>query len=537
MQVSPNRARLRSPQASILQDVAARDPCRLLCLPSPVLENILRRLRSKDILSLCAANSQLNRWSDRAYVEIHFSIGGGSLKKTYQTVASLHSLFDVLLHRVDYRERVVALSLYDTRSSQQSAVQSMTEPYQGLIRKLDFLLFQILFLVPDLQVFVLDATTTKQTLPLPQTIQALAHKSHLRDLALLNVSGPTSIKSERELASPKGLQRVLFCDVGPEAHWCNFFLKNQRTLGRLSLEENAKRDRQWLETLHRYARTWTSLETFAIFCHKTDLQENIMLIYNCLSTGAWRCFSSLSIAVNFGQSSIMNYLSTLRQTPLRRFRLVVSWEGAYFPDFGPNLMGGTLAYFPYLEELVLDHCRTTQYAPLPGIEDLVGASWGATLRAAPKLHKLTLPTLFVADPDEEENHDEDEDSWIDSEDIDMDDETVFGASQPITVNENLSKPTTCSEEIFPVLSMSLRRIYTTLAIFAEDFLDKYLRNPHFEELRFLHDNPDSRHRETLGFDQVWANDDGDQFKPTEFMIQRNNRKYDMFWESVSKEDI
>lgn len=143
----------------------------------------------------------------------------------------------------------------------------------------------------------------------------------------------------------------------------------------------------------------------------------------------------------------------------------------------------------------------------------------------------------MADPDEEENHDEDEDSWIDSEDIDMDDETVFGASQPITVNENLSKPTTCSEEIFPVLSMSLRRIYTTLAIFAEDFLDKYLRNPHFEELRFLHDNPDSRHRETLGFDQVWANDDGDQFKPTEFMIQRNNRKYDMFWESVSKEDI
>lgn len=296
MQVSPNRARLRSPQASILQDVAARDPCRLLCLPSPVLENILRRLRSKDILSLCAANSQLNRWSDRAYVEIHFSIGGGSLKKTYQTVASLHSLFDVLLHRVDYRERVVALSLYDTRSSQQSAVQSMTEPYQGLIRKLDFLLFQILFLVPDLQVFVLDATTTKQTLPLPQTIQALAHKSHLRDLALLNVSGPTSIKSERELASPKGLQRVLFCDVGPEAHWCNFFLKNQRTLGRLSLEENAKRDRQWLETLHRYARTWTSLETFAIFCHKTDLQENIMLIYNCLVSNLlrWHFFARLN---------------------------------------------------------------------------------------------------------------------------------------------------------------------------------------------------------------------------------------------------
>jgi hypothetical protein len=111
--------------------------------------------------------------------------------------------------------------------------------------------------------------------------------------------------------------------------------------------------------------------------------------------------------------------------------------------------------------------------------------WGEALRAARNLRVLTLPVLHV-DEDIVDDYLEDyENSESDNEDASVEPNTTSEVEPAPDAPLNSNKIYATSRE--ETLPSWLQPFYQPLAVFAEDFMDVYLRSPGFKELRFIHD--------------------------------------------------
>ncbi|CCM05922.1 uncharacterized protein FIBRA_08160 [Fibroporia radiculosa] len=514
-----------------LRPSASCTPCTvdLRQLPQVVLGRILVHLSNKDIFSLAATCRNLHQWSCWAYRTIHFELGEGAVNKLVQAVTSLEKLAKVLQQRPQYQGYVITLSLYDSERDLTSPGAAPPGHYSNLVAVMDAYLGQVVCYAQNLLHFFFDASTVGANFALPRTIEALAHACQLEVVALVNATASPVDLANACLAESKNLRQVsVHSQV--DIRWAEMFLRNQSKIRRLQLTQGERPD-TWLETLAESSMVWSALEDLSIMCRGDDVLNFFNVITHCVTARAWTGLTSLSLAADFP----FEQLAMLAQVPLRRLRLVVNVRGTYLPDFGPGMIGGVLAYLPSLEEIILDHYKMTEYVPVLGPE-LLGA-WCDCIRNASHIRKLVIPTYFAIDPESPLDDEEDEGWSLNGEDGESEasDEENVGMSE---YTEETQDRTRAVLRCLPVLSESMAGIYEHIVMFAEEFFDDHLRSLNLQELRLLHDNPNTCNRESIGFEQatdIFTTREG--IERLGFLSRRIGGKYDMFWEHARKDTI
>ncbi|KAH8079820.1 hypothetical protein BXZ70DRAFT_646037 [Cristinia sonorae] len=400
----------------------------LFSISATALAKIYENLNHVDALNLSATCKRLHSQNGLSYKKLIFDVQNAA--DGYITVRQLTRLVACLRHVPYYG----------------SAVQTIAIRHAGSVVgtfavHADRIIAEILELTTQLSVFKWCGDAHFST-PCPEhTVKQLRLLPSLRSIHLQGLESPngTRLKSAlEELQTTRpNLQSlkhaVIRCDGSP-VYWHGALL--YETVGLETLDFADKQQTQHNE-MATFARSWGRLNTLVLSSTPMAVRSYVDLMHEGLTNGIWTNLTRFSMDMQVDEATLFQMVQLLSRSPLRRLRLVVAAYNRFcIPGFSPERVSDLLQHLRYLEELILDEYNMSSYTLLPGSWE----AWGTHLRAVPSLRILTLPLWFV-----------------------LDDNRV-----------------------------RLMELHSTLAAFAEEVIDTYLRKPNFQEVRFLNTLGDTK---------------------------------------------